>query len=292
MRRLLAILLLTFPAAALAQTAGQVLFTPDAVINATECESATTTLNLTWQIDPDTVFSADGTVDVWVANRESTATTSPYCLTTDGVDGLEALQLANDLAAPTVTPSTPLAVKTRDLASVTALAACSSGTAYAYVCIEWRDVDGTPNGYARGTVTLKLDGPDQPSIAWVRAGEEALLVKILDGPDDAVPEDEYSATAVGPDTVEHSSGRSSSREVRIEGLENGVTYTVTAYTYSEEGNRSVGSPTAEGTPEEVLDAWEGYVDAGGRDAGGCQAGAAGLAALLGATALLRLRRRS
>lgn len=307
MRRLLAVTLLAAPLAAAAQTLpspGEIDFSADSTISVAECSSTTATVGLTWQIKPDTAFVTGGTVDVYASNQVFGSDADPYCYTApdSGTGRLVAL-LAEDVAAIEQTATTALPVKTSTIASVTTLSACepNTGQVTVYVCLQWFDPLNGLDGFARGTMTLELDGPDAPTVSSVTAGEEALNVTIAPAATGIVA-DEFRAVAVADpafpegvalDPDPHRSTRSSRTDPRIEGLVNGVRYLVTAFAYSEIGNESLESAPwgVSVAPRPVEDAREYYELAGGRDDGGCQAGGAGLAALLGAAALLALRRR-
>ncbi len=78
------------------------------------------------------------------------------------------------------------------------------------------------------------------------------------------------------------------------GLVVGVTYDIAVYGRTQAGNEGPAGTTT-GKSVVVADFWDVYHDPpyGGRDSGGCSAGAAGPVALLGVAALLaRLRRRA
>lgn len=61
----------------------------------------------------------------------------------------------------------------------------------------------------------------------------------------------------------------STAKARINGLENGVTYEVTAVAADEAGNRSGESNIIEAIPTETLGFWDAYKKAGGTEEGGC-----------------------
>jgi uncharacterized protein (TIGR03382 family) len=96
----------------------------------------------------------------------------------------------------------------------------------------------------------------------------------------------------GTSSVVASSSQSNQTSgIRVEGLQNDVTYDVVAYACSAANNPSPASATAQGTPRVYLNFWQTYQLAGGVEQGGCGSGGAGaLAPLLAALALLRRRR--
>jgi hypothetical protein len=306
MRRSLTLtLLLAAPLLASAQTAGQITFSPDASINRSECSSTTSTVNLSWnvQVDSGYTFATGGVFRVYAANQDRSS--NPWCYTEaeSGTGTVVAKRLiATDITASSALESTLHAVKTADLASVTAGSSCTSGTYTAYVCVQWIDSTSVVRGYAKGTVSITLDGPNAPTVTAVSPGEEALNVTIEAASSGTAAED-FQARAIAMDLAQdgatHLSDWDAGGSVRISGLVNGVPYNVSARARSSDGNESAWSDPpyapadlAEVTPIPILDAREAYDHFGGRDSGGCQAGGAGLAALLGAAALLRLRRRS
>jgi uncharacterized protein (TIGR03382 family) len=80
----------------------------------------------------------------------------------------------------------------------------------------------------------------------------------------------------------------------IDGLINGTTYVVQAFSLDEVDNVSQPSPEQSGTPEASNGFWAEYKAAGGADTGGCSASGAAMPSVLGAlgvlVALLRRRR--
>jgi hypothetical protein len=303
MRRLLACLVAIGPLAAAAQTfpsAGAIGFSPNRAINRAECASATTTVGVNWQILPDSGhIVSGGFFRVFASNTDLGS--SPWCNTTTAGSIVSKRLIASDLAATSAIETTYHSVLTSDIASVTGTTCGTSGTFTATVCVQWLDATAAVRGYAKGTVTIVLDGPPAPTVTAVSPGEKALNVTITEtaGTPDAV---EFKARATSTvDGSVHDSGwvaGTSGADIRVEGLVNGHKYTVSAFARSDIENESTKSadyvPTNDWqvTPQSVRDFWDQYEAANGRDAGGCQAGAAGLLALLGAASLLRLRRRS
>jgi hypothetical protein len=306
MRRLLAVTLaLAAPLAALAQTSGTILFTPTSpVVNAAQCSASdqTTTISLAWltTLTSGSTFNSNGAYYVFAASSDP-GNTTPYC----------ANLTAGGLVA--TTPSTPDATLQTGSATVktSALAAAAGYDCTAdktiYVCVAWFSDSGADpfsaplGGYAKGTVSLSVSGPDQPTVTSVTPGEKALNVKIS-VPSTGTTADTWRARAVatsdpacGGDTATHTSSSTAiGTAARITGLVNLCPYTVTAVTYSADDNPSPESDPygVAVAPEPVKDLWDLYTEAGGRDSGGCQAGGLGLLSLLGAAALARIRRRA
>jgi hypothetical protein len=313
MRRLLAIVLAAAPLVTIAQTAGGIIASPT-FINHAQCLAAdtTSTISLTWTIQLDTGVTFSGTggaYRVYAASKDQ-GTLSPFC------------HRANDTATPptykagqlVTKPDPPIAtfmtssatVKTSDITAKAGFGTCDADQDAIQLCVLWYDIaspttNSTPKGWAKGSVALKVVPPFAPTVTSVVPGEKALNVAIS-VPSTGVEATTFRARAVATaDPGEHLSAETAiGSKVRIGGLVNGVGYVVTAFTYSADGNQSLdslpwgaqpdGTPVA---PRPVEDDWEYYKDvADGRDDGGCDAGPAGLLALLGAAALLRLRRRS
>ncbi|HSM92829.1 MAG TPA: hypothetical protein VLT47_08050 [Anaeromyxobacteraceae bacterium] len=303
MRRLLALLLALSPAAARSQSAGQILFDgyTAGTINKAACQS-TNTVDLSWKVSEQTTgafVSGTGKYEVHSANQDKTTSGSfPPCYVAG--DGSAATAgLVATLLAPTGTSVTAQPVKMADLVTAAGYT-CADNDKTLYVCVVWRDDSSNVKAYAKGSLRLLVIPPGKPTITSVTAGDGALNVAITPAAADAaagVPAAvTWIAAARAVDTTadplwHYSKEVSVGEKARIEGLVNGRTYNVTAGALSEERNVSADADWVQGTPEQVEDAWRLYKDSGGRDSGGCASGPAGLAALLGAAALLRLRRR-
>jgi hypothetical protein len=255
-------------------------------------------VSLTWWIQPDSGYTVtSGVFRVYASNQDRSG--SPYCYTEadNGSGTIKAKRLiASDLTAPTDLETVGHSVLASDIASV-ATTSCVSGTFPAYVCVQWL-VGDVVRGYAKGTVSVTLDGPAKPEIKSVEIGDTRLYVRVKETT--ATPlATHFRAQAVADldSTDLHLSALTPvADEATIGDLTNTVAYRVTAFAYTKEGNPSLESAWVPGdplyTPQPIEDAWERYHGLGGVDSGGCQAGAAGLLALLGAAALLRIRRRS
>jgi hypothetical protein len=297
MRRLLSLLLAATPALALPQSAGQLLFNANAefTISKADCQG-TGSVGLTWLAAEETagVFaSGTGQYDVYASPTDKTDA-FPYCVLDD------AYRLTGETIANPANLAGSASVSVAELVW-RAGHDCTTSDETIYVCVVWKSDAGAVKAYAKGDVALKVAAPAPPTVTSVSPGENALNVRIA-AATTGVEATEFRAKAeaidLGQDAAIHYSPWDTDRSVRVEGLVNGVPYTVTAFSRSEEGNVSLESAAyvpgdpSEVTPIPILDGWEAYKEAGGQDSGGCQAGAGGLAALLGAAALLRLRRRS
>jgi hypothetical protein len=319
MRRLLAIILVAGPLVAGAQTAATITFdgssTSPTIIKA-QCNGAQAadTISLAWMIQMISGNSfplgGGGEYRVFAATSDP-GNTTPYCYT-PGTTGQTVGKVTTTPTTPAVTSTSSSAtVTTSDLASKAGYDCTVDKTIT--VCVAWYPTSGSADssfqGYAKGQVNLKVVPPDAPVVDTVQPGGKSLTiwVKTPATTTSTVAASTFRARAVGPDSVEHLSDPVAAAgttpvRARIDGLVDGVLYTVTAFAYSAEGNQSVLSdcyrlPIGAATcttvaPRPVQDAWEFYKAADGRDSGGCDAGPAGMVALLGAVTLLRIRRRA
>jgi uncharacterized protein (TIGR03382 family) len=117
--------------------------------------------------------------------------------------------------------------------------------------------------------------PDAPTLESVQGLDKALSVRV-DAPDDA-SEIKVTVTRTvgeGSRTVTQSADQTL---FRVEGLENNVTYSVTAVALDEADNESAASEALEGTPILTKGFFDRYVDANGQEMGGCAAAGMGLA---------------
>lgn len=305
MRRLLAILLAAAPAVALAQTSGQLLFDSNttATISKTKCQGSDT-IALSWRVKEQLVgdfVAGTGQFDVFAASQDKTDTSFPPCY----YDGNVVSGVTSGLVASVTSPTSTLGGADVAAADIITKAGfdCTTADKTVYVCAVWKNAAGTVKAYAKGSVSLKIASPAKPVVTAVGAGDGALYVVAEAGArvtGDAEATDFVARAVACPTpttcgTTSHDSDLTPiGTEVRMGGLVNGTPYRVTAFAYSADGNVSDESDpwATDVAPRHVRDAWEKYKVDGGRDSGGCDAGPAGLLALLGAAALLRLRRRS
>lgn len=120
--------------------------------------------------------------------------------------------------------------------------------------------------------------PSAPTLGDVTPLDSALSVSVT-SPDDA----EFVRVSV---TAEDGSGSKTVEKpgelktVRVEGLKNGVKYTVVARAVDEASNESAPSAAKEGTPEPTRGFLDRYDEAGGQEMGGCGAAGGGVAGSL------------
>lgn len=309
MRRLLAIVLAAGPLVAGAQVTpptGTIYFGGSSTaptMNLAQCngDQSGDTYGLTWTVSilSGSTFPLGGGGAYRVfASSNDPGTASPYCYT-PGTSSATVAQVTTDPAAPGTTSVTSTATVTTSALRTAAGYDCSANKVI-YVCVAWyandTDVDAAFKGYAKGQVTLSVAAPAAPTIDLVWPGDKALVVDLADNGGSATATT-WRAKAVNEgdaNDVHYSSWGSIKTGIRIDGLQNGIGYTVTAFARSDALNESPeSSPYGVAVkPQPVLDAWGGYKAAGGRDAGGCDSGPAGLLAFLGAASLLGIRRRS
>jgi hypothetical protein len=276
----LAILLAPAPAHAATLTLG------DAYASRAECAArASTEVTLSWDLG---TFTADH-LEV-LASSSSTCPDTTTAITTGAlVDGLgtsqtvypasgdTAITLADALSAAGISPGT-----------------CDGEDQVLYVCVRAITAAGDTAVYASAKLTLQLERPPPPVISDVSPGESALWVTWTAGT--AVTGATASSktyrvfAAANGSTVE--SGETTATTLRLGGLTNLQTYDVWVIAYSLAGNPSDDSALSAGTPQHVVDFWEAYTTAGGRETGGCEQGGGGaLALLVAGFALARTGRR-
>lgn len=186
-----------------------------------------------------------------------------------------------------------------------------------YLCVNANSATG-PIAHVTGQMTLSAYPPDKaPTLTSVGSGDTALNPKWSDNgstnttwyrvqavsmlnprgtPLASWFDPSVAYTAFDPaDRARHYSGYVSvgSRELRLGGLQNGVTYAVAVTGYTGAYNPATLDATGigTGTPMVTYDLWEVYKQDGGRETGGCSSGLAGPAGLLFAAGALALARR-
>ena len=160
------------------------------------------------------------------------------------------------------------------------------------------DFTTSPVLVGSATLLFQTAVPPAPVNVTAQSATAALIVGFTPGQPDATFTASSGLTyrvqvlAQGTSSVVASSSQSNQTSgIRVEGLQNDVTYDVVAYACSAANNPSPASATAQGTPRVYLNFWQTYQLAGGVEQGGCGSGGTGaLAPLLAALALLRRRR--
>jgi len=159
----------------------------------------------------------------------------------------------------------------------------------------------TATAAATGAITLDLQAPPAPVANEPTPGDGALNVSwsqgsgSVDGGSGAATGYSVYCDVAGTTPINRKCATVSgagTTNTRIENLINGTAYDVQVTATTVGQNESGRSNTVTGTPEVINDFWRLYRQDGGREQGGCAAGAGGLVALLALAPLAwRWRRR-
>ena len=293
-RRAILALLLAAPPLALGQTITVTESNDtDRIVNVAECSGAVTDqLTFTWTISN---FTATGTFDLLASDQAS----CPLPTTTSGTTAHTVTLQAGIPATTGSGSSTSNVVTVSSLLSQLQIA-CPGPATVVYFCVDYNSGFSTPNA-ATGNLTLDLQSPPAPNALDPTPGDSALNVSWTQGSGSADAGTSGAANGynvycdVHPATSPISKRCASvtgggTLSTRIGGLTNGTQYDVEVTATTQGANESGRSNLVTGTPEEVNDFWRQYRSAGGREAGGCATGAAGLVAVL-ALVPLAMRRR-
>jgi uncharacterized protein (TIGR03382 family) len=313
MRRALVLAtLLAAPALASAQSSGQVLFANDRTnpntVNATECNPANNAqVLIRWNpafINGATSAPVGGTYIVYASNTAPVSGTQ--CQTANNTaNGQNILAGTIDNTNSSALNAT---ISTSAMLAASGLSCANDGSTF-FVCVQ--GVQGGSNipasnfAIAQVTVTISTTTPKIPAITGITPGDGALNVSW--SPDAAgtgtaiTQQVELEVTPIASTTGAfdsggtRSAGKFGASPARVERLVNTVIYDVRARAFSDAGNVSDFSPAnvTTGMPQFVNDFWEIYKADGGREAGGCGAGAAGpigLGVLIATLALIRRRK--
>jgi Fibronectin type III domain len=292
-KRLLAILLLA-PSLTLGQTTVTGVVTvgenadQDKVVNQDECfNRKQDNLQVTWTFNtggtgPFTLLGSDQQNCPQSSSTSGTITAKTVTMGTSSTNNF----------ADTQTVSTRIAAVFGDN--------CPTTAATLFVCV----VDSA-NNLLSGSILLDLAAPPAPTANPPTAGDGALNVSwsqgsgSVDGGTGATSlfkvycDESANLTDAGPITHKCAdvSGQGTT-DTRITGLKNGTEYGVEVTAVTQGGNESLHSNRVVGTPVLIDDFWRLYRQDGGREQGGCAAGAGGLVALLALAPLAwRWRRR-
>lgn len=303
MRRILLVLALaTAPALAAAQAEGVVQGRTNNLINRQMCQG-TAGLELLWTTKLISgSFAAAGQYRVYASNQKRTPaagdTDQRTCFRPGdtGQTGLLTVEVTTFDAVNLSERRTVAAADMAKLAAGVGADCASTANTPVYLCVLWHDAGGTYRGYANGDFTLTAAAPPTPTNVRVRPGENALNVSWTEDDSTSVDAVEYRVEAITDDPRDSRPGEAhtttvASATARVSGLVNGVAYRVVVIAISDAENESAPSAEVIGIPAFTEDFWEWYDGRGGVEQGGCATGAAGLLALVGAAALLRLRRR-
>lgn len=305
MRRAL-LVLLAFPASALAQTAGSInLPSGFTSIDIAQCSGTqntvlgndTLTIDLSWNVNPGTNTFSGGTINLYALSQQPGAGQS------GGTNTTSCTALSNgDAISPTPTPVPDTdgvlnIIPTGQTMSATfslqqivskASLSCSGGTtSTVYLCIQWSNSSSSTAGFATAQVKLDTTAPAAPSqVTWSPGDGVLHLTASVDSTTTAC---KAVATSLA-DSSTHSTGQDACDSLAIDGLANGQDYSVVVYAINQANNPSSASAAITATPFATDDFWTRYKNANGRETGGCSTGA-GAAGLLSALGLLAIRRR-
>ncbi|QRO00556.1 hypothetical protein JRI60_16720 [Archangium violaceum] len=115
--------------------------------------------------------------------------------------------------------------------------------------------------------------PAAPVIEDAQGLDEALLADVSEPTGATVIELHVSRDGTEVTTVRQDVGRGA---IRVEGLENEATYQLVAYAFDQAENQSAASEAKEATPTKTNGFMEEYVNAGGKETGGCGAAGGGV----------------
>jgi hypothetical protein len=297
LRRAALLACLLAPVAAAAQT---FTVTPAGPFGDADCAAGSTThpLTLNWTV----ATAPSGTNQIYEVRASQNLDTS--CASGNVVTGAGAITAtsATQSFPPVGTLLHPLDLLTQ-VSGLTSCPAAGTNTTI-YLCVRLCTVACTApvsGGVATGNILFQNGPPAIPVISVIKPADGALWVYWSPGTGGSVAAASYTVSAAAVNSIQdvftHEQAGITDTSYRLGGLNNGVKYSVTVKAISVGGNASDPSTAIEGTPQPVDGFWEIYQGAGGREQGGCggPAGAAsllGLAALLGAMRLQRLRRRS
>ncbi len=274
----------------------------DAFINIEECAGIGPTggLSLKWNVTLETDQAAvtGGEFIVFTSNATPTqGTNAPrYCQdhAPTANPAVYKVEVGREAATVNQTTGTADELPTSSFVPVPPFV-CTEGTGdqTVHVCVEYHPTStGGRKGGAIGQLKVSLTRPPAPTgTLVVTPGDGALNLTWSAVNDSAVKSYLLIAKQGGSEVARRET--TSTDNVRVSGLQNGVTYDLEVYSLSEAKNRSAGNLTGQGTPQPVDDFWEFYRNQpGAHEQGGCGAGGAGPLALLGLAALLApLRRR-
>jgi uncharacterized protein (TIGR03382 family) len=115
--------------------------------------------------------------------------------------------------------------------------------------------------------------PAAPVIEDAQGLDEAVLADVSEPTGATVIELHVSRDGAEVTTVRQDVGKGA---IRVEGLENEATYQLVAYAFDQAENQSAASEAKEATPTKTNGFMEEYVNAGGKETGGCGAAGGGV----------------
>lgn len=123
---------------------------------------------------------------------------------------------------------------------------------------------------------LVYDGkpPDAPAIESAGGLDQAVVARVSEPSGTTRIDLVVSREGAEVTTVRQDVGKG---DIRVENLENEVTYQLVAYAFDEAGNQSAPSATVDATPTKTNGFLEEYLNAKGQEMGGCGAAGGGVA---------------
>jgi hypothetical protein len=291
--RLLLVALAIAPSLAAAQvTVTETSTTSTGFINISECQNQTLDgLTFTWTFPG---FVAGG---LYLLQASDTN----LCPVNSSTVTARTITIGSNIDGTAATGSFPLSSSVTVSTMLSQLSIlCNGPTTAVFFCVTLSSAPGATA--STGSIALDLASPPAPVVTSADPGDSALTVNWTQGSGSTADAgasgsvDSYTITAVNETdpTDTHTSDKISPGSTvsgRIAGLQNSVVYDVTVQAFSPGGNPSGPSNTIQGTPVPVNDFWRIYKGDGGRESGGCAAGAAGMLALLAVPLGLRAWRR-
>jgi hypothetical protein len=301
--------LLLAPSMALAQAtpaAGSVTIVESAdstenppYINIKECDATTAdTLTYYWQASS----FVGGTYELWMADQPpastSTSTTSTCPAQSSTTLTVHSQLIARDLPATAASQSfkdtATISQRLKQLTDLGASLSCTGTATLVYLCVNYTPTGGTLANAATGSPKLDFGVPPTPANVVLGPGDSVLHVSWAAGSGGTGSTDGYRVKW-GPHngTLDgsHDLTGSGTTSFDIGGLQNDTEYDVQVLALSPGNNESEATAIASGKPIFVNDFWRLYRQDGGREQGGCAAGAGGLLALLALVPLAWRRHR-
>jgi Synergist-CTERM protein sorting domain-containing protein len=263
------------------------------IVNIAECKGdVTDILTYHWNVAN---FAGGGTYDIWLADRISTSTDCPAV--TSSTVTVNSTSIATGLAA------TAAQQRHVDGSAVQArLSAigvdCIKSVTEVYLCVNYNPPSGNRVvNAASGRIRIDLGVPPTPASVSVGPGDTVLHVSWAEGTGGTGTTGATDGYRVfwgprgGDLTLTHDLTGAGTRSYDIGRLQNGTEYDVQVAALTEGKNPSTPSDRVLGIPVFVNDFWRLYREDGGREQGGCAAGAGGVLTLLALVPLALRRRR-
>ncbi len=248
-------------------------------INIFECNGTTAdTLTYYWNVSS---FAGGGTYDLWIADQPSTSTTCPAQTSTTLT--VHSQQIITGLSATAASQNyKDTATAGQRLAQISV--SCTGSNPLYYLCVNYNPPSGSQVvNAASGSPKIDLGVPPTPQNLSLAPGDSVLHASWDVGTGGTGTTNGYRVRwGLHGETLasSHDLTGVGTTSYDIGGLQDGTEYDVQVTGLSPGSNESPGSAIVPGTPVFVNDFWRLYKQDGGREQGGCAAGAGGLLALL------------